>query len=467
MQDKLELLYAVSRYLYIISYIAIISFALCRFAAPFIENRKKTFYAGLAYFATMSVLYVIPVILDNFTAYGLGVFAAFIVMCRIDRGNYRQKAFVAVTFFSLRWLSSYMASSLTGGMRIAVSRLAFFNEHQILQFIISEAIQTLSLLVTFIIIEVSTRCIIKAYIYKYENMSTKEMLMLIMPSVMSMLAYLIIQSYNKWFETNAAETVPDTYGSLAFIYYALSIVMIIVMTEVFQNIKARQEERLQSEMLSMQINSIKQHIKQVESLYNDMQSLKHDMANHVLTLEGLYTSSESGTALEYAKDLKTALTCQVNKIKTGNPVTDVILSEWKSEAEERNIRFNCDFHYPEDSAVNAFDVSVILNNAIQNSVENAAKNTTANSNINKTSPYISVLSYRTQNAFMIEIRNSFTGCLKWNVDSKLPVTSKENVNEHHGYGLSNIRKIAAKYFGDIDILQEDGEFCLSIMLMLV
>lgn len=65
---------------------------------------------------------------------------------------------------------------------------------------------------------------------------------------------------------------------------------------------------------------------------------------------------------------------------------------------------------------------------------------------------------------MIEVRNSFAGSLQWDADSGLPLTSKEK-KDNHGFGLSNIRRVARKYAGDIDIVLEDGEFCLCIMLM--
>ena len=65
----------------------------------------------------------------------------------------------------------------------------------------------------------------------------------------------------------------------------------------------------------------------------------------------------------------------------------------------------------------------------------------------------------------MEICNSFTGNLQWDAEGGLPVTEKEKA-EGHGYGLANIRRMAGKYAGDIDIALKDGEFCLCIMLML-
>lgn len=124
--------------------------------------------------------------------------------------------------------------------------------------------------------------------------------------------------------------------------------------------------------------------------------------------------------------------------------------------EKRKIRFQSDFYYPTGKNINVFDVSVILNNALQNAMENAGRSE---------APYISVLSYHSNNAYMIEISNSFRGSLKWDEERELPVTSKEKT-EGHGYGLSNIRMVARKYSGDIAIDLKDNEFRLSVMLMM-
>ena len=184
--------------------------------------------------------------------------------------------------------------------------------------------------------------------------------------------------------------------------------------------------------------------------------MKHDMTNHILTLERLYAGNNVKDAMDYGKELKSALSPRAGEIKTGNPVTDVILQELKGEAERRNILFRSDFYYPADTHINAFDVSVILNNALQNAMENVGEGET---------PHISVLSYQRNNAYMIEISNSFTGSLQWDEERGLPVTSKEK-KDGHGYGLSNIRMVARKYSGDIAIDLKDDEFCLSIMLMM-
>ncbi len=430
-------------------------YILYRFAKPFMENKRGAFCIGIAYFATMLILYFVPIEINTFVAYSLGVLSAFIVMRRIDRRNYRQKLFIAATFFSLRWLSFSMARIITE-LLYTLDEAYVSAEKSVMALIAFGVIELLDTGIDFAILGISVRCIVKAYAYKKGEMSIKEMLMLLVPTLTAMTGYGIMLQYQNSSGMSWMEPVSGLYNGLAFLYFGISIVTIVVMTVLFQNIKAGQEEKLQNELLAAQIDSMERHIGQVESLYQNIRSIRHDMANHILTLERLYAGNNAEEAANYSRELKTAISAIAGEIKSGNPVTDVILQEAKNEAEKRKIRFQSDFYYPTGKNINVFDVSVILNNALQNAMENAGRSE---------APYISVLSYHSNNAYMIEISNSFRGSLKWDEERELPVTSKEKT-EGHGYGLSNIRMVARKYSGDIAIDLKDNEFRLSVMLMM-
>ena len=429
------------------------------FAKPFMKNKKGAVCIGLAYFAAMLLLYLVPIEINIFAAHILGILSAFIVMCRIDRRNYKQKTFIAATFFSLHWLSEYMTRIITDAVyNIKVVSDAFYipEKHMVAKILIFGGVELLDMVIGFALLGISVRYIVKTYVYKREDMNIKEMFMLIVPSITGMTGYGILIQYQTSSGTSWMEPIYGLYNGLAFLHFGISIVTIVVMTVLFQNVKARQEEKLQNELLATQVDNIKKHIMQVEGLYRDIRSIRHDMANHIFTLERLYAGNNLEEATDYGDELKFALSQIAGEIKSGNPVTDVILRELKNEAEKRKIRFLSDFYYPTDTNINAFDVSVILNNALQNAVENAG---------NSEASYISVISYHRNNVYMIEISNSFTGNLQWDEERELPVTSKEKM-EGHGYGLSNIRMVARKYSGDIAIELKGDEFRLSIMLMM-
>ena len=448
-------------------------YILFRFARPFMEDKKGAPCIGIAYFITMLVLYVVPMEINTFAAYSLGILSAFLVMCRIDRRNYKQKTFIAITFFSLHWLTEYMTRIITDAIyQIKMVSDVFYipERHLVAKILIVGGVELLDIGIGFLLLGISVRHIVKTYVYKRKDMSIKEMSMLVVPSITGMTGYAILIQYQTSSGMSWMEPIYGLYNGLAFLHFGISIVTIVVMTVLFQNIKARQEEKLQNELLATQVDNIEKHIRQVECLYQKIRGIRHDMANHILTLEKLYAGNNVEEALDYGKELKSALSQMAGEIKSGNPVTDVILQELKKEAEKRKIHFQTDFYYPTGTNINAFDVSVILNNALQNAMEHALYVPSEKARKSQT-PYISVLSYHRNNAYMIEISNSFTGDLQWDEEWELPVTSKEKTEGHgygktHGYGLANIRRVARKYSGDIAIDLKDDEFRLSIMLMM-
>lgn len=442
-------------------------YILYRFARPFMENKRGAFCIGISYFATMLILYFVPTEINTFAAYSLGILSAFIVMCGIDRRNYRQKIFIAATFFALRHLSVCMAGIITEAIYVmnrAADEVNASAENAIRELIAFGIIEALDIVIGFVLLGISVRSIVKTYVYKRDEMSVKEMLILLVPTLTGMTGYGIMIQYQISSGMSWMEPVSGMYNGLAFLYFGISVITIVVVTVLLQNIKTGQEEKLQNELLATQIDSLKRHIGQVESLYRNIRSVRHDMSNHILILERLYAGNNVEEAANYSRELKTALSSAMEEIKSGNPVTDVILQEAKEEAAKRKIRFRSDFYYPAGTNINAFDVSVILNNALQNAMEHLTCFPSEDAG-RSGAPYISVLSYHSNNAYMIEISNSFAGNLQWDEERELPVTSKEKT-EGHGYGLSNIRMVARKYSGDIAIDLKENEFCLSVMLMM-
>ena len=436
--------------------LCIAGYCLYRLVKPFLRDVKAALATGGTYFFTMLGLYAMPLYTDAFIAYALGSLMAFLVMCSLDRRNYIQKAFLAATYFSLRWFTSTMAELLYDNLYRLVEHTAWYRGNPPIgqRFAVYVGVCIFYLAMVFVITACAVYCIVKSYVYKYGRMSVGELLMLAVPPFLAALGYKIIYYYRIFY---MQENKPaKAYEVLLLFYCGGAVAVVVILVMLYQNIKAAQEEKLENRLLSTQMDNLKLHIEQVENLYQDIRSIKHDMKNHVLTLERLYAENETKQAKDYAQNLKSALIETAGEGNSGNPVTDVILREWKAEAGKRRIRFQSDFYYPVGKGINAFDVSVILNNALQNAVEHAGNNGT---------PYISVLSYHRNNAYMIEISKSFTGSLQWDEEGGLPVTSKEKT-DGHGYGLPNIRKVARKYSGDIAIDVADGGFCLSIMLMM-
>lgn len=425
-----------------------------KFVCPYIKKKKGAVAVSIVYITIMLVLYMIPPQIDNFSAYLIGVIAAFLAMYVEDRRNIYQKIFLAITFFSIRWLTVAMAARLDD---LVTKALVFRNmsaEKVWLQYGLYVGTRVLDIVLCIAFIAVAIGLINKAYIYKKDEMSVKEMVMLIIPSLVGVTGYGILQYYLMIYERDTGKNLIDTYGfygALSFLHYLISIVAIFVVIVMFQNWKEMQKEQRGQELVLNQISDMKKHIEEVEKLYRDIRSMRHDMGNHIQTLEHLVAHNNMDDATEYLEHLKNEWDEVSPEIKTGSPVIDVILMEKLREAKERQIRFLSDFHYPQNTKLNAFDLSVIMNNALNNCMENVSGD----------DPYISISSFRKNSIFMITIKNSFGGQLNFG-DSDLPETTKSG--REHGMGLNNIRRVARMYMGDISLEQGNEEVILSIMM---
>lgn len=246
------------------------------------------------------------------------------------------------------------------------------------------------------------------------------------------------------------------YWWIKVMYQLISFAAILLSIMVYQKIKSIHKKEKEDAILQEQMENMRGHIAEVEARYLEIRRLKHDMGNHVVMLENLVMKKETQQAENYLASLKGELQEITGGEHSGNPVVDAIFTESRKRAEEKGIHFISAFHYPGGTVVNAFDISVILNNAINNAIEGCE---------GVRHPHIHLVSYREKNVYMIECRNRFTGEIFLDEESGLPVTSKKD-REWHGYGIISIRKVAQKYHGDVDICLENGTFILSVMLML-
>lgn len=423
------------------------------FCMPFVRNKKHALAAGAALSAMLLFLWVVPVVFNNFMVYSLCVLTGLLVLCVLDQKRIYQKIFLAITFFSVRWLAAASSNCLYIWIHKISVKIPRFSESIALQFKLFVFSCVIKNIVCLGLLLFVSWMIGKVYQYREEDMNRNEFVLMLLPSMSGLIGYAMMKFYDNNYKVDtgyALSEISTQFNLMCLCYYVISLITIIVLIMLYQNIKEKQEEARQKELLNGQIESMKHHIGRVERLYADIRGLRHDMGNHITTLEALYETGADKTAGEYMKELKQKLWSSDFEMKSGNPVTDVILSERRQEALEKGISFECDFHYPDSDNINAFDISVILNNALDNAIR-AAKYVADKGG----QAQIKLYSYVKNDIYMIEMENSL-----WENEK----ADEEDTNGH-GYGLLNIQSVARKYCGDMLTERADGIFRLSVMLV--
>ena len=238
---------------------------------------------------------------------------------------------------------------------------------------------------------------------------------------------------------------------LALLFYAGTYLTIAFQ----QGMEALREEQATHYVEYQQTQAIRARIHEAEQFYTRIRQLKHEMRGHLTNIKGLARSGEYASLEDYIARMDESMSDFELTLQTGNPVTDVIVNDTRRRSLDLGVRFQVDFHYPGPGAYDAFDMGIILQNLLQNALEACEK-------VNEGKRFIALSGKRKGRFFLIEVKNSFTGEVVFGQDG-LPATTKEDV-PMHGIGLSNVRREAEKYMGELEVKTNQHEFSATVLL---
>ena len=219
-------------------------------------------------------------------------------------------------------------------------------------------------------------------------------------------------------------------------------------------------ERQKHFVEEQQVKAMKKRLEEAENFYGSIRRVRHEMKNHMANITGLAGAGEYGEIEEYVRRMDETMQELEYKYVTGNAVTDVIINDKCRRAEKAGIRFDADFRYGGEIPV--FDMGIILNNLLDNAIEACEKMETGKGFIR--------LSLKRKKQFLIlYVENSFDGAVPIRKGSSLPATTKQSILPgiitEHGIGLENVRDIAERYFGGVNIKVKGGDvFYVTVML---
>ena len=421
---------------------------------PYLRIKRTIVLCGTSVAVGGTLLYLITES-GGVYIYSFVMLATFLLMYFSEKEKPLQKAFLCVLFLSLRYLSNAILAEwgffslwLDLNMNIPASADV---DTILLDFILG---QILSLILHIFILYLMVRLFTR--IYKgSEELSIWEFLLLLIPAIAPLFEAAIfkeyIRIYNQGLEDGfIKENIPPNFGR--FLFYVCSYSAILLVAFLYEQVRKERDENAQSEALKKELSGMRQTIEQTRHLYDQIRTLRHYISNHLMTMERLSDHGNTTETKEYMLRLKEEYSESIDGIRCGDPVIDVVLTGKRDAAVQKGIDFRCDFVYPKQPRLDAFDLSVLLNNALDNAICGASGD----------KKWISITSSSLEQFFTIVIRNSFDGTeLTLDADG-LPLSTKSG--EGHGLGLKLIRRIALSYHGDMEFVRHDNEVELRILL---
>nr|WP_300823859.1 ATP-binding protein [uncultured Schaedlerella sp.] len=239
---------------------------------------------------------------------------------------------------------------------------------------------------------------------------------------------------------------------LALLFYMGGYLTILFQQEM----AVLREEQAAAFVERQQVQAIRARIQEAEQFYSQIRRIRHETRGHLNNIKGMLHNGEYACAEDYIFRMDESMGGFELTLRTGNPVTDVIVNDKRQQCEDQGIPFQTDFHYPDSGSFDAFDVGIVLQNLLQNALEACEK-------ISEGERFISLAGRRKGRFLLIEVKNSFAGDLVFGADG-LPVTDKKTDVSMHGIGLSSVRRIAEKYMGEMEVCPENQVFRVTVMV---
>lgn len=203
-------------------------------------------------------------------------------------------------------------------------------------------------------------------------------------------------------------------------------------------------------MLSYQ----KSYYEEIEKNQQTVRKLRHDMKNHLNIIGMLIADEKTPEAKNYLTELNQEFAVTA-KSYCSNEVVNAVLNSKEQSAAEAQIRCEFQIDLAEDPQMEDIDLCALLSNTLDNAIEACRKIPEASER------FLSVkarcqkgfFSYKVVNSKANEVTEE-NGCF---------VTSKKDAGLH-GIGLKNVKQIAAKYEGYVEVSYDEHSFTVVVMI---
>ncbi|MDD3417773.1 MAG: hypothetical protein PHY47_27925 [Lachnospiraceae bacterium] len=189
------------------------------FTKPFLHKSKYDKWIGISYSAAMLVLYLIPYLFLYPKVWG--VLVTFIVMCLIGRRNISQKLFLVITMYLLQGIAQSVSLVPRTLLFTFVINTQYMTERALLQFILYIFVELITCVLKGLFLYWLVFGIHKVYVNKRENVSRKELLLLLSILFTVLIGYFAFAFFSDIYVMDTGQyiwNVHEGYNLLEIIY---------------------------------------------------------------------------------------------------------------------------------------------------------------------------------------------------------------------------------------------------------
>ncbi len=405
-------------------------FAIYKLMKAFFDDRmvKKTIevVAFIAYYMVTSYVYLIlniPIV--NFVVNFLTTF----LLTLLYRSSIKKKAFVCVMIYVFGFCTEMLAVTLTGYINFPINDINSYNSiygavsANVLLFIVSMTVSGFKNI-------------------KNDNALPKSswIALLIVP-VLS----LFILAMLFGFEGLSAYDVAFSVAAILTTNFTVFF--------LFDRVAKLYREHQESALIKQQNEYYVNQLLLVEELHEASGKLRHDIKNHLITINSYLDKNDIGEAKKHISSIIGAYQNKIEIVHTGFPAIDGLINSKLQSAYDAGIKINIKTSLPSDFCFSSFDLTVILGNLLDNALQAVS--------LVEENKFIDIRMDCSKGMLIVKMSNPFKTIVQ-KENGKI-ITSKAD-KENHGFGLRNIDEILEKYNGTSKTDTRNGIFTITTAL---
>lgn len=381
-------------------------------------------YAGY-YILTVSVYFLINIPLVNFAV----TVVSYFLLTFLYSSSIKKKAFVSLTIFVFGICTEMLAVTLTGYINFPIDKTIDYNS------IFGVVATNASLFIVSMIVN------------GFKNIKQDSALpksfwayLLVVPALS---LYVLVMFFRS--ENLSSFEIGTSIAAILLINFTV----FFLIDGIARLYREKQESALIKQQNEYYVNQLRAN----ESLYQASRDLRHNIKNHLITVNSYIENGSGEEAKKYLAEIIDNYRNKTEIIHTGYPEIDGLLNYKLQPAAESGIKVNIKASISPRLNFSSFDLTVILGNLLDNALEAAS--------LVKENPFIDLGMTCSKGMMIIKISNPYKNTLKIE-NGKIATLKEDKIN--HGIGLKSVGEILKKYNGMMKIDTNDNIFTVTAAL---
>ena len=243
----------------------------------------------------------------------------------------------------------------------------------------------------------------------------------------------------------------DSGSTILPVIFATIFVLIIICISLYNKFLSIIEENT-NYRFKLELDKMEQEYSaKLDDKLNQLHSLRHDMKNHLIVIDGYASQHNDRKIHEYIHNISEDLSL-TNAVDSGSHIVSALIAEKEDKAKSQNIRCEINISTPGIN-IDDFSITTIIGNLFDNAIKAASEceHGWIRFSLTQTGSYMNIVIENSYSGNIIENNGEFTSTKN---DKVLP----------HGIGIKNVRKVVSNLNGHIDFSYASGYFSVKAEL---